>query len=314
MNWDWATSLDQLWRSPTLPMWLTLAATGFFGLLLLVTLLRAERSVANGALAVMTLVAIAIAVASTLRDPGTANEASKEPAATGQTTSATTPALACLDDLAGETALTACEKLLFGSPDTVAAAVAYAARQVNRLTALGDVAAANRVMTPDLQALRRAVERDRYGLIAYVLTARDHCQPAQCPAYVSLTDHNQIAANMDERVYEASVNKYAANWNAVAATTAGTAALTLSNQPTGKPTNAEFPTAASTPAVSIMTPEPPVAPVAAPRPPAPAVAQTVPPKPPAAKKQPAATPRPRATSPTTLSPAPGSNGPSTALQ
>ena len=316
MNWDWASSLDQLWRSPTLPMWLTLAATGFFGLLLLVTLLRAERSVANGALAVMTLVAIAIAVASTLRDSGSNSEAGKDPAVTGQTTSSATPALACLDDLAGETALTACEKLLFGSPDTVAAAVAYAARQVSRLTALGDVAAANRVMTPDLQALRRAVERDRYGLVAYVLSVRDRCQPAQCPAYGSLTDHNQIAANMDERIYEASINKYAASWNAAPVNTTGTAALTLANQPTGKPTNAEFPTAASTPPVSIMTPEPPAAPAAAPRPSAPAVAQSASPKPPAApKKQPAAAaPRPRAAAPTPLSPAPGSNGPSTALQ
>ena len=33
-------------------------------------------------------------------------------------------------------------------------------------------------LTPELQALRRAVERDRYGLMAYVLMARDHCTPA----------------------------------------------------------------------------------------------------------------------------------------
>ena len=33
-------------------------------------------------------------------------------------------------------------------------------------------------MTPELQALRRAVERDRYGLMAYVLVVRDHCTPS----------------------------------------------------------------------------------------------------------------------------------------
>src|ERR1700737_1244900 len=50
MNWAWATSLDQLWRSPTFPMWLTLAAAGFFGIIVLITLVRAEKWVAKGAL------------------------------------------------------------------------------------------------------------------------------------------------------------------------------------------------------------------------------------------------------------------------
>ena len=56
--------------------------------------------------------------------------------------------------------------------------MSYAASQITRLTALGDVAAANGSMTPELQALRRAVERDRYGLMAQVLLARDHCTPS----------------------------------------------------------------------------------------------------------------------------------------
>jgi len=41
-------------------MWLTLAAAGFFALIVLITLLRAEKSVANGALTVITLLAIGI--------------------------------------------------------------------------------------------------------------------------------------------------------------------------------------------------------------------------------------------------------------
>ena len=61
MNWAWASSLDQIWRSPTFPMWLTLAAAGFFGIIVLIMLLRAEKSVANGALAVITLLAIGVA-------------------------------------------------------------------------------------------------------------------------------------------------------------------------------------------------------------------------------------------------------------
>ena len=148
-------------------------------------------------------------------------------------------------------------------PSSVAAAVAYAASQITLLTSLGDVATANKGAGSDLLALRRAVERDRYGLMAYVLTARDRCTPSACRAFRSLTETRQIAANMEERVYESLVMRYASSWNAPQAATGLIAALPPS-VPTGKPTNAEFPTSASTPPVNIMTPEPPLG--AAPKP------------------------------------------------
>jgi hypothetical protein len=180
--------------------------------------------------------------------------------------SAALPALSCIDDLAGETVLTACEKVLFGSAESTAAALSYAASQITRLTAVGDVAAANASMTPELQMVRRAVERDRYGLMAYVLTARDHCTPSDCAAFRAVTDRNQIVANMNERTYEGLVVRYAPSWNMPAVTPGPVAALPPS-MPLGKPTNADFPTAASTPPISIMTPEPGQAPApATPRP------------------------------------------------
>ena len=254
MNWAWITSLDQLWRSPTFPMWLTLAASGFFGFIVLITLLRAEKSVANGALTVITLLAIGIAATATIRGFGPGQGASAE-TRSSQSVSAGLPALSCIDDLAGETVLTACEKVLFGSAESTAAALSYAASQITWLTAFGDVAAANANMTPELQMVRRAVERDRYGLMAYVLAARDHCTPSDCAAFRAITDRNQIVANMNERTYEGLIVRYAPSWNMPAVTPAPVAALPPS-MPLGKPTNAEFPTAASTPPISIMTPEP----------------------------------------------------------
>lgn len=254
MNWAWVTSLDQLWRSPTFPMWLTLAASGFFGIIVLITLLRAEKSVANGALTVITLLAIGIAATATIRGFGPGQGASAE-TRSSQSVSAGLPALSCIDDLAGETVLTACEKVLFGSAESTAAALSYAASQITWLTAFGDVAAANASMTPELQMVRRAVERDRYGLMAYVLAARDHCTPSDCAAFRAVTDRNQIVANMNERTYEGLIVRYAPSWNMPAVTPAPVAALPPS-MPLGKPTNAEFPTAASTPPISIMTPEP----------------------------------------------------------
>src|SRR5712671_1493808 len=183
MNWAWTTSFDQLWRSPTFPMWLILAAAGFFGIILLITLLRAEKSVANGALTVITLLAIGIAVAATIRSFGPDGRGASADNRSLQPVSITLPALSCIDDLAGETVLTACEKALFGSAESAAAALSYAASQITRLTSFGDVAAANENLTPELQGLRRAVERDRYGLMAYVLLARDHCTPSACAAF-----------------------------------------------------------------------------------------------------------------------------------
>jgi hypothetical protein len=305
MNWAWATSLDHVWRSPTFPMWLTLAAAVFFAIIVLITLVRAEKSVANGALTVITLLAIGIAVAATIRGFGPGGRGGDTQSAPPMT--AALPALSCIDDLAGDTVLTACEKALFGAPENAAAALSYAAAQITRLTAFGDVATANRSMTPELQALRRSVGLDRYGLMAYVLAVRDHCTPSDCAAYVALPDHTQLAVNMGDRVYEGLVARYAPSWNAPAA--APVAALSPSPL-IGKPTNADFPTAASTPAVNIMTPEPgtgprPAASAANPplpsaRPAAPALAS--------AKKLPPPKPA-RPAAPAQLTPAPGAQAP-----
>jgi hypothetical protein len=314
MNWAWAASLDQIWRSPNLPLYLTLATAGFVGIIVLITLLRSERSVANSVLALITLLAIGVAGAVTFRGFGTANVVQSTEARPVQTATAPLPQLSCIDELAGDAVLAACEKALFGSAESVAAAVAYAASQITLLTSLGDVATANKGAGSDLLALRRAVERDRYGLMAYVLMARDRCTPSACRAFRSLTETRQIAANMEERVYESLIMRYAASWNAPQAATGMIAALPPS-LPTGKPTNAEFPTSASTPPVNIMTPEPPLG--AAPKPssataaapaspaaprPAAATAPASPPAQTAAKKPPPAPKRPTSATPVQLAP------------
>ena len=313
MNWAWAASLDQIWRSPNLPLYLTLATACFVGIIVLITLLRSERSVANGVLALITLLGVGVAGAATFGGLGTANVVPSTEARAVQTVTAPLPQLSCIDELAGDVVLAACEKTLFGSAESVAAAVAYAASQITLLTSLGDVATANKGAGSDLQALRRAVERDRYGLMAYVLTVRDRCTPSACRAFRSLTETRQIATNMEDRVYEGMIMRYASSWNAPQAATGMIAALPPS-VPTGKPTNAEFPTSASTPPVNIMTPEPPLgaapkpsaaaapaSPAAAPRPaaatpPAPTQAQA------AAKKPPPAPKRPSSAAPVQLTP------------
>jgi hypothetical protein len=254
MNWAWATSLDHIWRSPSFPMWLTMAAAGFFAVIVLITLMRAEKSVATGALTVITLLAIGIAVAATLRGYVPAGRPAQSETRLVSSPGPALPALSCVDGFAGDAVLAACERVLFGSAESTAAAVSYASSQIARLTVLGDVNAAEHSMTPELRALRRTVERDRYGLMAQVLASRDRCTPTQCTAFRSLTDSRQIVANMEEHSYDALVTRYAPLWNS--APGGSTPVAMLSSMPTGRPTNADFPTAASTPPVSIMTPEP----------------------------------------------------------
>ena len=267
MNWAWATSLDNFWRSPTFPMWLTLAAAGFFGILVLITLVRAEKSVATGALTVITLLAVGVAVAATIRGYGApaGRIAGSETPPAVMAGAAALPSLSCLDDLAGDLVLAACEKEVFASPQSTAAAVSYVASQISRLTALGDAATAAHGMTPEMQAVRRSIEHDRYGLVAHVLQVRDNCTPTDCSVFRSLTDNHQIITNMDEHRYDGLVDRYVARWNAPATTAAlgaaavpgmGALAAFPPSVPTGKPTNADFPSAASTPPVSIMEPEP----------------------------------------------------------
>lgn len=258
MNRAWATSIENLWHSPNLPMWLTIAAAGFFAVVLLVTLFRAERSVANGALTVITLLAIGIAVTGMMRASGVAGGGQSGDLKSSGQAAASLPALACLDGLAGENVETACEKALFASADSVAAGVSYTAAQITRLAAFGNAAAANKVMTPELSALRRTIERDRYGLVAQVLSTREGCTlSSPCPFYQSLTNSAQISSNMSENLYNGFVGRYAPSWNAPpagAGVPAPVAALGTVPPP-GRPVSGDFPSAASIPPINIMTPE-----------------------------------------------------------
>jgi hypothetical protein len=271
MQWAWATSLDELWRSPSLPMWATLIGAGFSALVVLIVLLRADKTMANGALAVIALLAIGIASTTTVRGfgpPSRATDPTVDVRPTPQHV-ALAPALACLDGLAGESVEAACEKAVFGSADTTAAAVSYAAGQVSRVIA----ASASRSLTPEQQILKRAVERDRYGLIAQVITVRDRCVTSECPLFRALSDANQIRANMNDRLYDTLVTRYSPSWtNAAAAPgtnmlSGGSAPATM---PTGRPTTVDFANSASIPPVNIMTPDPPPAPAAPPAAAAPA--------------------------------------------
>jgi len=164
--------------------------------------------------------------------------------------------LACLDALAGEAVESACEKALFTSPASAAAATSFVADRLELLVAmlaygkhdLADVGSS-------LRPLRRALEADRFGFLAHVLAVRDDCTSQNCKALALLDDPARVRANLSARTFDHYVEHYAEIW-AKAPDGALVDVVQPSGQASRKVVNIDFPTAASIPAVSIMNPEP----------------------------------------------------------
>ena len=177
-------------------------------------------------------------------------------------------AFACLDPLVGDVVESACEKAVFQTPESTAAALSYVAAE---LTLLADFTVhagkAGSEIPLALGNLRRSIEGDRFGLVARVLAVRDGCTPGSCPAFALLTDPGRVAVNLAGRSYELYVERHAAAWPAgtkspaVAATAASTGANVAEGdaQPPAASTPRSglfFPSAASIPPVTIMNAEP----------------------------------------------------------
>lgn len=177
--------------------------------------------------------------------------------------------LACLDATGGETVETACEKALFAAPATVAAASSYTAA---RLALLSDIAAlikAGGNLDSVLPSLRRAVETDRFGFVAHTLAIRG-CTSNRCEAFALLRDPERVRANLSAQTFDRYLDRNLPLWGqpetpVADVAPASTATLAASQPPAGQGQkrvilDADFPSAASIPAVSIMNPEPKVAP------------------------------------------------------
>ena len=121
-------------------------------------------------------------------------------------------ALACLDAVAGATIETACEKALFASPEAVAAAVAYVDARLSLLASSIAVGQRDPAMRPAIERLRRAMEGDRFGLVAHVLMTRG-CTSTDCPDLKLVRDTSRIMSNMRSRAFDAYVNVHAVAWH-----------------------------------------------------------------------------------------------------
>jgi hypothetical protein len=171
--------------------------------------------------------------------------------------------LACLDAIAGEAVEDACEKALFASAETTAAAVSYVAAQLALLAAGGGGGWDTQESRGFLRnSLRRAVETDRFGIVAHVLAVRGGCTPNHCGAFALLQDSTRVKTNLVRRPFEARVAKHMAAWSApgnpAAAPLPEPTELSRGSGATNRAANRDlyFPSAESIPPVNIMTSEP----------------------------------------------------------
>jgi len=260
----WLSGLDQV----TLPIWAAGAAIILFLIVGIVAVWRAGPRTAIAASSQAALVLIVAGATwsfisqSSLRDRADERRA-LDARAMDLTARAVTPGspLACLDALAGETVENACEKAVFASADSAAAAVSYIAA---RLTLLADATAYADRHDPSYELIvadwRRKLESDRFGLVAQVMATRDGCTGDQCEALRLLRDTSRVSANLKESAFEQNVARHASAWGTragtpVAATNTPAApqAPSLAASSTSGPI---FPSSASIPPVSIMNAEP----------------------------------------------------------
>jgi hypothetical protein len=173
-------------------------------------------------------------------------------------------ALACLDGLAGETVEAACEKVLFASPASVAAAVSYVTARFDLLSDMAAYMDDGGKSVVGLMPLQRALATDRFGFLAHALKIRDGCSAENCKALAVLPDPSQVRAHLGGETFDGYLGRYSAAWGAPANASvadAGQGPTAAASEPGEHPprkvvVDIDFPSAASIPPVSIMNPEP----------------------------------------------------------
>jgi hypothetical protein len=121
--------------------------------------------------------------------------------------------LGCLDTPMNEALESVCERVIFGNPATIAAATVYVASQLALLSdAVDYINRTDSGYSPAIAGLRRAVETDRFGLVAQVLATRDGCTAAKCAQLAMLSDATRVSDHLKDGTFDGLVARYATAW------------------------------------------------------------------------------------------------------
>jgi hypothetical protein len=282
-------SLDSSTGSLMLPLWVAGALAALFVVVCAIAVTRVVRDGMTGGIGRVALVLIGAAAAVAWlslqgKQDTVAERHALEARAGVLATQAMMPGspLACLDAMAGDAVEVSCEQTLFASPAAMASAVSYVAAQLGLFADVSKfVKRGHPELEPLLASLRRAVENDRYGLVAHVLTTRDGCTSNQCPALALMRDAQRVSGNLAQSTYDLYVTRYSATWPAPPAGPVANAAPAANGSMPGVPGTAQplppgasafaapgsqrtsatgaelfFPTSETIPPVNIMTAEP----------------------------------------------------------
>jgi hypothetical protein len=280
MSPDLLPGLDFSTGTLTLPLWAVAVAAALFVALIVIAVMRAGLTEFGGLVFRVGVIVIVVVFGWTYINRASERDRADERRALDQRAAdligrAVVPgsAIACLEATNTETVEGACERAVFASPETVAAATAYLSA---RLALLADAheyqARRDQSYESAIAGLRRTIAADRYGLASQVLATRDGCTADACDAFGLVYDDKRLRANLKDRLFDVTVARYAVNWPT------RTRPLASSGGATGVPAgpNVTFPSAASIPPVSIMNSEPPQAAAPPPAPPAAASAPAQP--------------------------------------
>jgi len=290
MSMDWLPGVDISSGTLTVPLWAAGVALALIIALIVIAVVRAGLTELGGFAFRIAVVAIAVVFGWTYFTRMNDHERADERRALDQRATelaaravASNVPLGCLEPLSGDAVEGGCERAIFASPESVAAATAYMAARLALLADAHDFATRRDTnYEGNIAGLRRMVAADRFGLAAQVLAVRDGCTADNCDAFNFVYDDKRLRADLRDRAYDQIVGRYAVNWPA---RTPRPVASLPATPPGGAPpnppsANVQFPSSQSIPPVSIMNAEPPAsqtAPAAATPQPAPAVAETTPP-------------------------------------
>lgn len=270
MSLDWLPGFDLSTGTFTLPLWLAAVAAALFVALIVISVVRAGVTEFGSMIFRVAIVVILVVFGWTYvtrtADRDRADERrSLDNRAAELIGRAVAPgsAVACLEATNTETVEGSCERAVFATPETVAAASAYIAARISLLADAHEFTSRrDQSYESQIAGLRRTVAADRYGIASQVLAVRDGCTADACDAFGLVYDDKKLRANMRDRLFDVTIARYATNWpTRTSRPVASSSSLGPSSSgpitPPGP--NVQFPSSQSVPPVSIMTAEPPPA-------------------------------------------------------
>jgi hypothetical protein len=283
MNLDRLPGLDLTSGTFTGPLWAVGVVAALFVALLVIAVVRSGLNEFGSLIFRVAVVVIAVVFGWTYINRSAERDRADERRSLEQRAAdlmgravAPNSAIACLEATNTETVEGACERAVFASPESVAAASAYVSARLSLLADAHDFTSRrDQSYESSIAGLRRTIAADRYGLVSQVLATRDGCTADACDAFGLVYDDKRLRANLKDRLFDVTVGRYAVNWPT---RTRPLASSTNSGPATPPGPNVNFPSSQSNPPVGIMNSEPPQA--AAPStPPAQAATPTPEPRP-----------------------------------